>query len=60
MDMIYNPPETSLLREARALGMPAANGLAMLVHQAACSLSIWSGAQVPEAAMFSAARSALP
>ncbi len=60
LDMIYNPPDTALLREARARGMRAANGLAMLVHQAARSLAIWSGAEVPAAAMFSAARQALP
>ena len=60
LDMIYNPPETTLLREARVCGMRAANGLAMLVHQAARSLSIWSGSEVPAAAMFSAARQALP
>jgi shikimate 5-dehydrogenase len=39
--------------------MRAANGLAMLVHQAARSLSIWSGAEVPAAAMSAAARQAL-
>jgi shikimate dehydrogenase len=43
-DMIYNPPETALLRQARALGIPAANGLAMLVHQGARALEHWTGA----------------
>lgn len=42
-DMIYNPPLTALLRAAAELGIPAANGLAMLVHQGAKSLEIWSG-----------------
>jgi shikimate dehydrogenase len=42
-DMIYNPPETPLLAQARALGLPRANGLAMLVHQGAKSLEIWTG-----------------
>jgi shikimate dehydrogenase len=42
-DMIYNPPRTPLLREAAALGLPCANGLAMLVHQGAKSLAIWTG-----------------
>ena len=51
-DMIYNPPETALLRDARKLGMPAANGLSMLVHQAARSLQYWTGAEVPVDAMF--------
>ena len=43
-DMIYNPPRTPLLIQAEALGIPAANGLAMLVHQGAKSLEIWTGA----------------
>src|SRR5690606_10588075 len=42
-DMIYNPPLTPLLRAARDLGLPQANGLAMLVHQGAKALEIWSG-----------------
>lgn len=42
-DMIYNPPETPLLRQARSLGIPAANGLAMLVHQGAKALEHWTG-----------------
>lgn len=42
-DMIYNPPETALLRRAAELGFPRANGLSMLVHQGAKALEIWSG-----------------
>jgi shikimate dehydrogenase len=33
-DVIYNPAETLLVRKTRALGIPAANGTAMLVEQA--------------------------
>jgi len=58
-DMVYNPPETPLLRQASALGIPRANGLSMLVHQGARSLEIWTGATVPVAAMMSAARAAM-
>ena len=60
-DMIYNPPETALLRAAVALGVPHANGLAMLVHQGAKSLEIWSGASAATTAptMLAAARAAL-
>ena len=43
MDMIYNPPETPLLAQARALGIPCCNGLSMLAHQGAKSLEIWTG-----------------
>ncbi len=58
-DMIYNPVETRLLAEARALGLRAANGLSMLVFQGARSLEIWTQQSVSVAAMETAARSAL-
>jgi shikimate dehydrogenase len=54
-DMIYNPPQTRLLAQAAALGLPAANGLAMLVHQGARALEIWAGTPVPLAPMRRAA-----
>lgn len=49
-DMIYNPAETRLLRQAAFLGIPHANGLAMLVHQGAKALEIWSGIPASETA----------
>ena len=58
-DMIYNPPETTLLAQARALGLPTANGLSMLVHQGARALQIWSEATVPVPAMHAAVTAAL-
>ena len=58
-DMVYNPAETALLRQARDLGLRATNGLSMLVHQAARSLSIWTGTDVPVDAMFEAAQKKL-
>jgi shikimate dehydrogenase len=60
-DMIYNPPQTALLHAAEKLGVPHANGLAMLVHQGAKSLEIWSGVPAASTAptMFAAARAAL-
>jgi shikimate dehydrogenase len=60
-DMIYNPPETRLLAEAQALGLPRAHGLSMLVHQGAKSLEIWSGipAMITASTMAIAARFAL-
>jgi shikimate dehydrogenase len=36
-DMVYNPLETGLLKDARALGNPTIDGLGMLMHQAAPS-----------------------
>lgn len=42
-DLIYNPPETKLLREARARSIETLNGLEMLVLQAARSFELWTG-----------------
>jgi shikimate dehydrogenase len=59
-DMIYNPPQTALLREAGELGLPHANGLSMLVHQGAKALEIWAaGAHIPVGTMRAAAEAAL-
>jgi shikimate dehydrogenase len=58
-DMVYNPPETPLLRAARAHGLRAANGLSMLAHQGARALEIWTGREVSAAVMLRACRSAL-
>lgn len=60
-DMIYNPPQTPLLRAAEALGLRFANGLSMLVHQGAKALEIWSGIPAERTAptMAAAARAAL-
>jgi len=58
-DMIYRPAQTALLRTAAQLGIAQANGLGMLVHQGARSLSLWTGATVPVAVMQAAANAAL-
>lgn len=60
-DMIYNPPLTPLLAQTQALGLPFANGLAMLVHQGARALEIWSGIPAVRTAptMSRAARAAM-
>ena len=41
-DMIYRPSQTRLLKQAAEMGIPNANGLAMLVHQGAQSLRQWT------------------
>lgn len=58
-DMIYNPPRTSLLRQAEEMGLSHAHGLSMLVHQGARSLELWTGATAPSQIMQAAALSAL-
>jgi shikimate dehydrogenase len=53
-DLIYNPQETLLVKQARAAGLQAANGLGMLVEQAALAFELWTGRSVPRAIMFEA------
>ena len=42
-DVIFNPPETRLLREARQRGCKTLDGLGMLVNQAVIAFKIWTG-----------------
>jgi shikimate dehydrogenase len=50
-DLVYNPRETKLIKEARALGVQATTGLGMLIEQAALSFEIWTGHEAPREAM---------
>jgi shikimate dehydrogenase len=50
-DMIYNPPVTPLLQSAADLGLRAANGTSMLVHQGARALEIWTNQDVSASVM---------
>lgn len=54
-DIIYDPLETRLLREARSLGAKTVDGLSMLVHQGALSFEIWTGVKAPIEVMREAA-----
>jgi len=45
-DLVYNPRETKLIRDARAVGLPAVTGLGMLVEQAALAFKLWTGYEV--------------
>ena len=42
-DIIYNPFETKLLREAKASGAITQNGIHMFAYQAALAFEIWTG-----------------
>lgn len=46
-DLIYNPPETPLLKAAKSAGVKFMNGLGMLIHQGALSFEIWTGLPAP-------------
>ena len=49
LDVIYNPKETKLVGQARALGIPAENGLYMLVVQAVKAAELFFEKEFPEA-----------
>ncbi len=53
-DLVYNPRETRLVREARAAGLPATTGLGMLIEQAALAFEIWTGCQPPRELLWQA------
>jgi shikimate dehydrogenase len=53
-DLVYNPPETRLLRQARQSGARAIGGLEMLVRQGALAFEMWTGEKAPIEAMHAA------
>ncbi|ARK29290.1 shikimate dehydrogenase [Halalkalibacter krulwichiae] len=50
-DLIYNPLETKLLKEAKAKGAQTLNGIGMFVNQAALSFEHWTGQKPDEIQM---------
>jgi len=50
-DLVYNPRETKLVRDARAQGLSATTGLGMLIEQAALAFEKWTGVNPDRAAM---------
>jgi 3-dehydroquinate dehydratase/shikimate dehydrogenase len=46
-DMVYNPVETKLLKQAKAKGMATIPGFEMFVQQGARQFEIWSGKPAP-------------
>ncbi len=55
VDLVYAPPATALVEQARRQGADAWGGLGMLVHQAAASFRIWTGQDPPIEIMSAAA-----
>ncbi len=47
MDLVYNPPETKLMRMAKEKGATVIGGWEMLLQQAAKSFELWTGMQMP-------------
>lgn len=59
-DIVYNPAETKLLREAKKAGVQTIiEGVKMLVYQGAASFRIWTGMEPPVEVMEAAVRKAL-
>src|ERR1700756_4883052 len=46
-DMVYEPPETRLVKLARERGLQVIPGIEILVHQAARQFEIWTGKPAP-------------
>lgn len=47
MDIVYNPLETRLLREAKAAGCRTIRGLEMFLNQAIAQFELWTGQPAP-------------
>lgn len=58
-DMVYNPEDTPLLKEARAAGARTLGGLPMLIYQGAAAFEIWTGKEAPIEVMFRASERAM-
>jgi shikimate 5-dehydrogenase len=58
-DLVYNPIETRLLRDARAAGCRTLGGLDMLIAQAQRQFEWWTGMRASDRVMREAAINAL-
>jgi shikimate dehydrogenase len=47
MDIVYNPVETKLVKDAKAAGAHVVSGVEMLLYQGAASFEIWTGVSAP-------------
>jgi shikimate dehydrogenase len=50
-DLIYNPLETRLLSEAKAIGARVHSGVGMFVNQGALAFELWTGKKAPTEVM---------
>jgi shikimate dehydrogenase len=50
-DLVYNPRETLLVKQARSAGLPAFTGIGMLIEQAALAFERWTGLEAPRKTM---------
>ena len=50
-DLVYNPAQTQFMAQAERSGLPASNGLMMLIYQGAAAFELWTGRPEPVAVM---------
>ena len=55
MDVVYNPLETRLAKDAKAVGAKVVSGVEMLIYQGAASFEIWTACKAPVEVMRKAA-----
>jgi shikimate dehydrogenase len=55
MDIVYNPIETKLAKDAKVAGAKVVSGVEMLIYQGAASFEIWTGKSAPVEVMRQAA-----
>ncbi len=55
MDIVYNPLETKLAKDAKVAGAKVISGVEMLIYQGAASFEIWTGKSAPVEVMRKAA-----
>jgi shikimate dehydrogenase len=55
MDIVYNPVETRLAKDAKAAGANLVSGVEMLIYQGAASFELWTGHAAPVEVMRKAA-----
>jgi len=51
-DLVYNPRETKLVRDACSQGLQATTGLGMLIEQAAIAFELWTGCNPPREPLY--------
>jgi shikimate dehydrogenase len=59
VDIVYHPPETPLLSQARKLGLRCTNGVGMLLYQGMAAFRYWTGVEAPLLVMREALEAAL-
>jgi len=58
-DIVYNPIQTALLRQAQKRGCPIIQGYEMLVYQGAAQFELWTGVKAPVEVMMRAIKEKL-